>query len=233
MVSSKITKKTYEDRTNRQRINLDDVPEKTPGETSFVGVTVGERGGDGSSQGLRPADELSRYAARGHRVVSKTGGECGKGLEKVNGISSSNSGSHGTSESRVDSETSELNWGSDADRQQAAGTEIDREVAAGTVVEVTTSGRDRDLIIIQRTCIRAVTIKVKMSVCGEDVMAVVDSGAEVTIWSSGHFHRLPEDKKPRLFQTDTHLVVVDKQSRLAAEGVVLAKLSIHNKIFDR
>ena len=109
--------------------------------------------------------------------------------------------------------------------------------AGETVVQElsNTGGSDDDQrlsVIVNRININAVTIRALVSVEGQQVRAVVDSGAEVTIWSSQHYHSLPVDKRPTLTTPSVKLVVADQQQNLPAEGVVLARLCVHTREFD-
>ena len=87
-------------------------------------------------------------------------------------------------------------------------------------------------LVVNRISINAVTIRAQVSVAGQLVQAVVDSGAEVTIWSSRHYYSLPSDKRPALKKPTINLVVADQQQNLPAEGVALARLRVHTREFD-
>ena len=50
-------------------------------------------------------------------------------------------------------------------------------------------------------------------------MAVIDSGAEVTVISDDFYSKIPNDSRPPLLKSDQQLVVADKQLSLHGMGV--------------
>ena len=82
-------------------------------------------------------------------------------------------------------------------------------------------------IVINKVCIQAVTVRVPMTVCGISTMAVVDSGAEVTVMSDGFFSSIPEANRPPLQKASLKLVVADQKSVIRGQGIaqVLVRIS--------
>ena len=78
-------------------------------------------------------------------------------------------------------------------------------------------------IVLGRLQANAVTIKVPVKVHGLNLMAVIDSGAEVSVMKKTRYHELPETTRPALQVPAVGLVVADKSRRLNAEGIVVSK----------
>ena len=58
-----------------------------------------------------------------------------------------------------------------------------------------------------------------MVICGISVMAVIDSGAEITVINDDFYSKIPNDSRPPLLKSDQQLVVADKQLSLHGMGV--------------
>ena len=65
--------------------------------------------------------------------------------------------------------------------------------------------------MINKVRINAVTIRVSMLVEGRRVQAVIDSGPEVSVWSSKDYYCLPDSDRPPLLQPTIELVVADHE----------------------
>ena len=70
-----------------------------------------------------------------------------------------------------------------------------------------------------------------MVVCGISVMAVIDSGAEVTVISDGFYSKIPEGARPQLLESGQQLVVADKQLNLHGLGVAYVSIQINQMEF--
>ena len=81
-------------------------------------------------------------------------------------------------------------------------------------------------IVINKVCIQAVTVRVPITVCGISTMAVVDSGAEVTVLSDGFFSSIPEDIRPPLQKARLKLVVADQKSIIRGRGIAQVRVQI-------
>ena len=86
--------------------------------------------------------------------------------------------------------------------------------------------------MINKVRINAVTIRVSMLVEGRRVQAVIDSGPEVSVWSSKDYYSLPDSDRPPLLQPTIELVVADHEQKLAAEGVAMTKIQIDELEFQ-
>ena len=81
-------------------------------------------------------------------------------------------------------------------------------------------------IVINKVCIQAVTVRVPITVCGISTMAVVDSGAEVTVLSDGFFSNIPEYNRPPLQKARLKLVVADQKSIIRGWGIAQVLVQI-------
>ena len=81
-------------------------------------------------------------------------------------------------------------------------------------------------IVINKVCIQAVTVRVPITVCGISTMAVVDSGAEVTVLSDGFFSSIPEDNRPPLQKARLKLVIADQKSIIQGRGIAQVRVQI-------
>ena len=79
-------------------------------------------------------------------------------------------------------------------------------------------------IVINKVSTKAVSIRAPLVICGVQVMAVVDSGAEVTVISNDFYSMIPENARPPLLESDQKLVVADQQ--LSLQGVGIARVDI-------
>ncbi|CAC5397869.1 unnamed protein product [Mytilus coruscus] len=67
-------------------------------------------------------------------------------------------------------------------------------------------------VIIDR--VRSVTLRAPLSIEGQKVKAVVDTGAEVTVMSESLFFKIPEAKRPSLQEAKRNLVVAEAGKRM-------------------
>ena len=81
-------------------------------------------------------------------------------------------------------------------------------------------------IVINKVCIQAVTVRAPITVCGISTMAVVDSGAEVTVLSDGFFSSIPEDNRPPLQKASLKLIVADQKSIIRGRGIAQVRVQI-------
>ena len=111
-------------------------------------------------------------------------------------------------------------------------TAMDPEGRGSALAEVTgplSSGGYPDMLVVNRVRANAVSIRVNICVEGRPTLAVVDSGAEVTIMNSQEFHQL--GKPLTLSPPAVDLVVADQESQLRADGTVEMELVIGNHKF--
>ena len=73
---------------------------------------------------------------------------------------------------------------------------------------------------------RAVTVKVPISVFNEDIQAVLDTGAEVTVMSVEYFNSIPKCKRPTINQQNRSLTMADHDLRIETYGILQTKISI-------
>ena len=104
-----------------------------------------------------------------------------------------------------------------------------RGSALGEVTGPLSSGGYPDMLVVNRVRANAVSIRVNICVESRPTLAVVDSGAEVTIMNSQEFHQL--GKPLTLSPPAVDLVVADQESRLRADGTVEMELVIGNHKF--
>ena len=81
-------------------------------------------------------------------------------------------------------------------------------------------------IVINKISIRAVSIRAPLVICGIPVMAVIDSGAEVTVISDDFYSKIPKNSRPPLLESDQQLVVADKQLSLHGMGVAHVSMRV-------
>jgi len=74
--------------------------------------------------------------------------------------------------------------------------------------------------------IRAVTIKTPILVEGEEVKAVIDTGAEVTVISEAKCNEIPKEKRPVLKKATNGLVVAEAGKKMTTYGLANLKLKI-------
>ena len=67
---------------------------------------------------------------------------------------------------------------------------------------------------------------------GRNAVAVVDSGAEITVLSSHFYASIPPVERPSLRRTTLTLVVADQGRELKAEGASVVRIELHNLTFD-
>lgn len=79
-------------------------------------------------------------------------------------------------------------------------------------------------VIIDR--IRSVTLRAPLSIEGEKVKAVVDTGAEKTVMSESLFFKIPEAKRPSLQEAKRNLVVAEAGKRMKTLGVAEVSVEI-------
>ena len=72
--------------------------------------------------------------------------------------------------------------------------------------------------------------KVNVNAVTIHATVVVDSGAEVSIWSTYHYYSSPSHQRPRL-SSSLYLTVADCTQSLPAEGVVFARIEIQDLSF--
>ena len=77
----------------------------------------------------------------------------------------------------------------------------------------------------------AVTVRVPLSVMGQQVKAVVVTGAEVTVLSHRVFEDIPVEKRPVLRETDRCLVVADAGKKMKTQGIVDIDVQIGDQCF--
>ena len=87
------------------------------------------------------------------------------------------------------------------------------------------------VLTVNKVSVNAVTIRATVQVEGHPVQAVVDSGAEVSIWSTNHYYSLPSHQRPPLRSSSLSLTVADHTRSLPAEGVVFARIEIKDLSF--
>ena len=87
-------------------------------------------------------------------------------------------------------------------------------------------------VVIKKVSINAVTIWVSRLLKGRRVQAVIDSGPEVSVWSSKDYNSLPDSDKLPLLRPTIELVVADHERKLAAEGVAMTRIQIHDLEFQ-
>ena len=73
---------------------------------------------------------------------------------------------------------------------------------------------------------RAVTVKVPMQVMGQDVKAVIDTGAEVTVMSERLYHSIPDVSRPQLCQASRGLVVAEANKSMKTNGVADVEIQL-------
>ena len=80
--------------------------------------------------------------------------------------------------------------------------------------------------------VRAVTLRVPVVVNGQEVKAVVDTGAEVTVLSESLYLRIPEEIRPPLYQAKRNLVVAEAGQRMRTSGVADVLVQIGSEQFE-
>ena len=111
-------------------------------------------------------------------------------------------------------------------------TAMDPEGRGSALAEMSgplSSGGYPDMLVVNRVKANAVSIRVNICVECRPTLAVVDSGAEVTIMNSQEFHQL--GKPLTLSPPAVDLVIADQESRLWADGAVEMELAIGNHKF--
>ena len=89
----------------------------------------------------------------------------------------------------------------------------DKREDAGNDVDVVTTMNNEDLHVkVNR--VRPVTMKVSIGVAGEEIKAVIDTGAEVTVINEKIYNSLPDDHKPQLRRASRGLVVAEKGKKM-------------------
>ena len=91
---------------------------------------------------------------------------------------------------------------------------------------------ERTKMIINRVLLNAVSIRALVSVCGRNLKAVVDSGAEVSVMSCEEYRLLPESCRPKLREPHLDIVVADKSHRLATLGIAQLEFTIMDHCFS-
>ena len=99
-------------------------------------------------------------------------------------------------------------------------------------VEIVGQPDCRSPVVVHRMSITAVTIRTPVSVEGIKTMAIIDSGAEVTVLSSQVYASIPLIGRPQIKKTSLRLVVADHDQDLLAEGAAVVRLELHNLSFD-
>jgi hypothetical protein len=84
----------------------------------------------------------------------------------------------------------------------------------------------------QELPIRAVTVKVPMKIADQDILAVVDTGAEVTVMKGSLFQSLPNNIQSRIHESKCKLVVAEQGHHMEVQGVVDIPLKIGNHQFE-
>ena len=64
------------------------------------------------------------------------------------------------------------------------------------------------------------SIKVPISVGGETCVAVIDTGAEVSVLNNTIYEQIPEDKRPKLLQAKRKLVVAEAGKEMSVCGII-------------
>ena len=90
----------------------------------------------------------------------------------------------------------------------------------------------RNPTTVHRVSINTVTIKTPVMVQGRNAVAVVDSGAEITVLSSHFYASIPPVERPSLQMTTLLLVVADQGRELKSEGASVVRIKLHNLTFD-
>ena len=72
-------------------------------------------------------------------------------------------------------------------------------------------------VVIDR--VRSVTLRAPINVEGQDISAVVDTGAEVTVMSETLFFKIPENRRPCLKKASRNLVVAEAGKKMRSLGV--------------
>ena len=79
--------------------------------------------------------------------------------------------------------------------------------------------------------IRAVSMRVPVTIFEVTVDAIIDSGAEVTVLSQRVFNSLPEDRRPMLQKAEKGLIVAEENRVMPADGVALLPLILGQSVF--
>ena len=85
---------------------------------------------------------------------------------------------------------------------------------------------------VNRQYTSAVSIKVPVEVNGKQYMAPIDSGSEVTVWSSDEYLKIPENSRPKLHKPSLNLVVAEKERELQCSGVAYVKMKLGSSEFE-
>ena len=79
--------------------------------------------------------------------------------------------------------------------------------------------------------VRAVSMRVPIKIANQEMKAVIDTGAEVTVISQDAFQSLSEDMKPEVRKADRGLVVAAKDQKMGNYGMADVKFKIGKKEF--
>ena len=85
-------------------------------------------------------------------------------------------------------------------------------------------------VIVRRA--RAVSMRAPITVCDQQINAIVDSGAEVTVMSKELYYRLPKEHRPELTKAEKGLVVAEEDRIMPTDGVAMMPLIIGNIQFQ-
>lgn len=101
-------------------------------------------------------------------------------------------------------------------------------IAIDDITESVPDDQDMEVFINR---VNAVTIRAPILVEGQEVKAVIDTGAEVTVISTSLFEEIPEGNRPKLQESRRCLVVAEEGKRLKTQGVIEANLTIGKLCF--
>lgn len=85
-------------------------------------------------------------------------------------------------------------------------------------------------VVINR--VRSVTVKAPISISGQSVKAVVDTGAEVTVMSHRVFESIPAERRPVLKATGRCLVNAEDGKRMKTQGMIETTVEIGDLCFN-
>ena len=85
-------------------------------------------------------------------------------------------------------------------------------------------------VIVRRA--RAVSMRAPITVCDQQINAIVDSGAEVTVMSKDLYYRLPKEHRPELTKAEKGLVVAEEDRIMPTDGVAMMPLIIGDIQFE-
>ena len=101
----------------------------------------------------------------------------------------------------------------------------------GQVEESKTTQNVDDFHIVINRAAAAVTVRAPLQVMGQNVKAVIDTGAEVTVLSENLYRSLPDDVRPPLRKTNRGLVLAESDNVMKTHGVADVQLQIGSQQF--